>query len=206
MTQWNNYPISQGYNPGVEQGVDIATPYHTPITALYGGQVVTSNYQPWGGDVGIQTTLPGIGQVIEYFQHLDLNQVSVGQTVQPGQQIGLSGGQTSGGNHPALTGSTGPHTEFGFGPSWIPGSKNIDPTPYLSGTGIGGAPTVQQAVNTAAAANSLLTGSNNTAISLPSNDFWIRAGLVAVGLVLLFIAIYGLLQRGPTVIEENSPQ
>lgn len=202
---WYNFPITQAYNPGVEQGVDIGTPFHTPITAPYGGTVVVSNYQTWGGDVGVNVNLPGVGQVVEYFQHLDQNLVSVGDVIQPGQLIGLSGGQLTGGLHPATTGSTGPHTEFGFGPEWIPGSKNFDPTPYLQGGSVNNPVTQAVTGGTATVANTAnsLNLGNGFSIPLPSNDVWIRTGLVLVGIILLVVGVYGLVARPGVVVEES---
>jgi len=139
MAGWTSFPITQGYNPPTEYGVDIGTPFHTPITNLYSGKVVQEDYAPWGGEVGIQTNLPGVGTVTEYFQHLDqiASNIIVGAQVSVGQLIGLSGGQNVGGSHPVSTQySSGPHTEFGFDASWIsPSGPNFDPTQYLSGTG-----------------------------------------------------------------------
>lgn len=120
-TPWYDFGVSQGYGQNGEQGVDVATPFHTPISNLYSGTVVEAQYGSAGGIVGIATNVPGLGQVVEYFLHLDLINVAKGQIVKVGQIVGLSGGETPaqaptlGGLHPAQPQfSTGPHTEFGF--------------------------------------------------------------------------------------------
>lgn len=107
------------YAPPTEYGNDLATPFHTPITNLYSGQVIYSQCVPGvGGEVAISTSVPSQypGPLTEYFLHLDTRSVGVGQTVQAGQQIGQSGGQLSGGSCPStIQHSSGPHTEYGFG-------------------------------------------------------------------------------------------
>lgn len=123
-TPWYDYGFSQTFGQNGEAGVDLKTPFHTAITNLYPGQVVEAQYGGAGGIVGILTNVPGLGRVVEYFLHLDLINVSVGQQVAVGQQVGISGGETPaqaasgqfpGSLHPAQPRfSTGPHTEFGF--------------------------------------------------------------------------------------------
>lgn len=225
-TWWNAYPITESYNPGGgEYGEDVATPFHTQITAPYGGTVFNASYQPWGGEVGIQANVPGVGLVNEYVQHLDQLSVQVGQTVSAGQLLGLSGGQTSGGSHPASPQySSGPHTEVGFGAPWIGGGQNFNPAGALNmatnqsasnnpissigntiagvASGIG---TAGNAVTSGAAAGTITGNVLNLgpiSIPLPSNDFWIRGGLVLVGIVLLVVGVYGLVARPEINIEE----
>lgn len=138
---WYTFPISQAHGVHSEQGVDLATPFHTPITALYAGTVRWAGRTQWscgssGGEVTIVCNVPGVGVMTSYYLHLDTTDVNVGDTVQAGQQIGLSGGQLSGGQWPVVNCpsqgdiySTGPHTEFGFNASWVSGpGHNIDPT------------------------------------------------------------------------------
>jgi hypothetical protein len=116
---WTQYPISHGYITAY-QGAgtdtphyadDVATPFHTPITALLSGTIIQADYAPWGGEVFIRTPS---GQTY-YYYHLDLLYVQAGQSVVAGQILGLSGGQNSGGLHPVSTQwSTGPHTHVGW--------------------------------------------------------------------------------------------
>ena len=120
--------MTQGFGESGERGVDLGQPFHTPIGTLQGGTVSEASCgHPWGCEVGIDTTLPGVGPVIEYFLHLDELSVAPGQQVAANQQIGLSGGQLGYGenpNDPSV--STGPHVEVGYfqgqfwGPSFDP--------------------------------------------------------------------------------------
>jgi murein DD-endopeptidase MepM/ murein hydrolase activator NlpD len=152
---WYDDPIGHGYitqyeGPNTDTphyADDVETPFHTPITELFGGKVVTANYQPWGGQVFVETNVPGIGPIEEYFYHFDEIDVSPGQTVARGQKLGLSGGQTSGGEHPTNPHySTGPHTHVGFFTKYVsaPGGGSIpygpDITPYIHSGGAAGIP------------------------------------------------------------------
>lgn len=104
--QW---PVSGGgrltspYGPrggGFHRGVDIATSHGTPVLAADHGRVTQAG---WSGGYGIMVTVDhGNGYVTRY-AHNSSVQVSVGQSVQRGQQIGRIG---STGN------STGPHVHF----------------------------------------------------------------------------------------------
>ncbi len=122
---WTQYPTSHGYittyqGPNTDTphyANDIATPFHTPITALLSGTIIQADYAPWGGELFIRTPS---GQTY-YYYHLDLLYVQAGQSVVAGQTVGLSGGQNSGGLHPVSTQwSTGPHTHVG----WFTGYTN----------------------------------------------------------------------------------
>jgi murein DD-endopeptidase MepM/ murein hydrolase activator NlpD len=143
-TPWYDLPISNGYSTTAIPGnwdsphyaVDIPTPYATPITDLLAGTVVKSDYAPWGGEVFVKLA----NGLQEYFYHLSSLNVSVGQSVQPGQLIGLSGGQNSGGNHPVSSlYSSGPHVHFGITNGQVVNSGpagqqyyGIDPTSIIS--------------------------------------------------------------------------
>lgn len=137
---WYGFNITQGYGVHGEKGVDLGTPFHTPITALYAGTVRWAGRTEWsngtssGGEVTIVCNVPGYGIKTSYYLHLDVVYVKPGDTVNQGDVIGLSGGQLSGGNWPVVNKgniilSTGAHTEFGFNAPWVsgPGSQ-IDPT------------------------------------------------------------------------------
>ncbi len=124
---WYDYPVTESYSPPKEYGTDIGTPFHTQITELYGGTVFKADYAPWGGEVGVRVNIPGKGIVNEYYQHLDVLNVSPGQQIRIGDLIGLSGGQLTGGSHPVSRQySSGPHTEYGFGAPWIGGGSNFN--------------------------------------------------------------------------------
>lgn len=152
---WYDFPTSQAHGVNGERGIDIQTPMNTPLTALFGGTVVSEGYHTFGGEVDILTTLPNGQKVIEYFIHLNdiASGIVRGTVIKAGQVIGVSGGQTSGGDHPATTGSTGPHTEFGLVPDnashsvWV--GTALDPTSTIN----------------AARAGTLATGDGPTASS-----------------------------------------
>jgi murein DD-endopeptidase MepM/ murein hydrolase activator NlpD len=113
---WNNYrEIYSGITYPVN-GDDIPVPFHTPITAIFGG-VISNEYVDASGATAIikadnPSDLKGVPYY--YYAHLDTFNVSTGQHVNPGDVIGLSGGQLSGGQHPASKQfSTGPHIMIG---------------------------------------------------------------------------------------------
>lgn len=92
-----NYLYYDGHN-----GWDLALSMDTPVLAAAAGSVTYASWDSygWGNTVLINH---GNGFITRY-AHLDQIQVSVGQQVMRGQQIGLSG--TTGN-------STGPHLHFG---------------------------------------------------------------------------------------------
>lgn len=145
------YPITHGYTTNTNCGDcphfadDIGTPFHTPIGSLVSGTVTQADYAVWsglpgGGEVFIQ---PDAGGNKWYVYHLDLIQVRVGQHVNIGDIIGLSGGQNSGGLHnvsPVY--SSGAHTHTG----WFDGTfimnkpHGPDITPYIQALKAGNIP------------------------------------------------------------------
>lgn len=125
---WFDFPVSHGYitqyeGPNTDTphwADDIATPFHTPITALLPGTVVQADYQSWGGEIFIK---PDDTRYPEYYiYHPDLLETSVGQHVQAGQEIALSGGENPGypgALHPSSTAmSSGSHTHVGWFTGW----------------------------------------------------------------------------------------
>lgn len=134
MTAWYEFPVTHGffsqYNPSVFDtphfANDLATPFHTSLTTWKSGTIVQSDFAPWGGEVYVK---PDDGTEEFYFAHLDDINVHQGQHVNAGQSLGLSGGQTSGGDHPTSPQwSTGPHTHVGY----IQGYRNtpVGSRPY----------------------------------------------------------------------------
>lgn len=154
MSWWQDL-ISQAFNPPVEPGIDVGTPFHTPITALAPGTVVSETSGGYGQRIDIKT----ISGVTEYYQHLDTIDpaIKVGSHISVGELLGLSGGQLQGGsspNNPAN--STGPHVEFGIIGS---GGQPIDPTAVLKrGPSAGGSAT---------AVDSLLSGGGLVNLNFP---------------------------------------
>jgi murein DD-endopeptidase MepM/ murein hydrolase activator NlpD len=140
-TPWWQMPISQAFNPPVEPGQDIATPFHTPITDLVPGVVKSMGYGPWGGRIDVMQTGAGGGNIVEYYQHLDeiAPGLKVGSFVTAGQFLGSSGGQLAGGEHPVqnapdFTYSTGPHIEVGM----TRDGQAVDPSALIAGGPQGG--------------------------------------------------------------------
>lgn len=134
MPQWYQYKTSQSYGQNGETGVDVATPFHTPLTALYGGTVIDAGYHPYGGQVEIQTNVPGWGNVVETFIHLDSIAPNIvpGAHVDAGGVLGLTGGENPGypgALHPADPKySSGPHVEIDFERN----GKNLNPVGVIS--------------------------------------------------------------------------
>lgn len=130
-TGFTQYPVTQAHGVNGETGIDLGTPFHTPIGALAGGKVVSASYGPWGGSVFVAVQ-NGAGWLYYNYLHLDQIMVQTGQQLAQGQLIGLSGGQLSGGFHPAqYPYSTGAHTEFGvYTTPYISPTSALDPTSF----------------------------------------------------------------------------
>jgi hypothetical protein len=133
------YPVTQFFGTNGETGIDLGTPFGTPITALVTGKVLGDGYYGGGGVVSQEMNLNGQPASL-YYQHLDriAPGIVAGVMVQAGQLIGYSGGQLSGGSHPSSSQfSTGPHTEVGvnapYGGMWNPYNygPNINPLLFL---------------------------------------------------------------------------
>jgi murein DD-endopeptidase MepM/ murein hydrolase activator NlpD len=110
--------LSQHYHSG-HNGLDIAIPVGTPIQTTMDGQVVHAgwNNQGYGNLVIVEN-----GEYRTYYAHLSSIPVSVGETVQAGTTIGLSGNT---GN------STGPHLHYEIRRNKVA----INPTAATFGTG-----------------------------------------------------------------------
>ncbi len=104
-------PLTQGYSSH-HNGLDIGVVIGTPIHSTMAGKVVYAGWNTigYGNLVIVQN-----GDYQTYYAHLSKIPVSVGQTVQAGDTIGLSG---STGN------STGPHLHYEIRYK----GKNVDPT------------------------------------------------------------------------------
>lgn len=189
---WYQYPTTQAYGHNGEDGIDIGTPFHTPITALFGGTVRWAGRTQWacgssGGQVVIVCNIPGKGVFSSYYLHLDSVSVTVNDTVKQGQVIGLSGGQTSGGQWPVINCpsrgiiySTGPHTEFGFNAPWVagPGYK-MDPTPYITAARNGSLPIVNPDGSTTVTTTLADTTNSGTAQPITIDPTALEASVMA---------------------------
>ncbi|MEV7339161.1 M23 family metallopeptidase [Streptomyces sp. NPDC093544] len=122
--------ISTGYktggslwSSGSHTGVDFHAASGTSVHAVGSGTVVTAG---WGGAYGNQIVLKMNDGTYTMYGHLSSIGVSVGQTVTPGEQIGLSG---------ATGNTTGPHLHFEARTTAEYGS-DIDPVAYLRSHGV----------------------------------------------------------------------
>jgi murein DD-endopeptidase MepM/ murein hydrolase activator NlpD len=110
---WRSNPFGGG--PEFHQGLDIAAPTGTTVTAAAGGTVIMAQ---WYGGYGNYILIDHGGGYSSGYGHLSAIYVSVGQSVQRGQAIGAVGSTGQ---------STGPHLHFEIR---IAG-KPVDPAPRL---------------------------------------------------------------------------
>jgi murein DD-endopeptidase MepM/ murein hydrolase activator NlpD len=110
---WRSNPF--GGAPEFHQGLDIAAPSGTTVTAAAGGTVIMAQ---WYGGYGNYILIDHGGGYSTGYGHLSAIYVSTGQTIQRGQAIGAVGSTGQ---------STGPHLHFEVR---IAG-KPVDPAPRL---------------------------------------------------------------------------
>ncbi|GAA3376569.1 M23 family metallopeptidase [Streptomyces sannanensis] len=111
------------WSSGSHTGIDFHAAYGTPVHAVGLGTVVEAG---WGGAYGNNVVIRMNDGTYTQYGHLASISVSQGQTVMPGQQIGISG---STGN------SSGPHLHFEARTTAEYGS-DIDPVAYLRSHGV----------------------------------------------------------------------
>jgi murein DD-endopeptidase MepM/ murein hydrolase activator NlpD len=123
--------VSTGYrsggslwSSGSHTGIDFHAASGTAVRAVGVGTVVQAG---WGGAYGNQVVIRMADGMYTQYGHLSSIGVSVGQTVVPGQQIGLSG---------ATGNVTGAHLHFEARTSPDYGS-DVDPVTYLRKHGVG---------------------------------------------------------------------
>ncbi len=110
---WRTHPILRQQHLHI--GLDIAVPEGTPVHAAAAGRVTQAG---WSGDYGILVTVDHSDGYSTYYGHLSRLRVQVGQYVEQGQVLALSG----------TTGlSTGPHLHFEIREAGVP----VDPVLYL---------------------------------------------------------------------------
>ena len=107
----------RGWSPDMHEGVDVAAPTGTPVRAMKSGRVERAG--PWGS-YGLAVVITHGSNVRTLYAHLSRIDVTQGQRVDGGQQIGAVG-QT--GN------ASGPHLHFEV---WRWGRAE-DPVPLLGG-------------------------------------------------------------------------
>jgi murein DD-endopeptidase MepM/ murein hydrolase activator NlpD len=122
--------VSTGYktggslwSSGTHTGIDFHAGTGTPVHAVGSGTVVETG---WGGAYGNQIVIKMNDGTYTQYGHLSSIGISVGETVTPGRQIGLSG---------ATGNVTGPHLHFEARTSPEYGS-DIDPVAYLRSHGV----------------------------------------------------------------------
>ncbi|MCT9077045.1 M23 family metallopeptidase [Streptomyces fulvoviolaceus] len=122
--------VSTGYktggslwSSGSHTGVDFHASSGTSVHAVGRGTVVEAG---WGGSYGNEIVIKMNDGTYTQYGHLSSIAVSVGQSVTPGQQIGLSG---------ATGNVTGPHLHFEARTTAEYGS-DIDPVAYLRSHGV----------------------------------------------------------------------
>ncbi|GAA1010204.1 M23 family metallopeptidase [Streptomyces thermogriseus] len=122
--------VSTGYgsggflwSSGSHTGIDFPAASGTPVHAVGAGTVVQAG---WGGAYGNQVVIRMADGMYTQYAHLSSIGVSVGQTVAPGQQIGLSG---------ATGNVTGAHLHFEVRATPEYGS-DVDPVAYLRQHGV----------------------------------------------------------------------
>lgn len=153
MSWWDNWQQGAPWtgpdcaNGGrCDQSIPLAV--GTPITSPVNGLVLPDDSshgfyaafgrKAWGGEVDILTYLPAYGGwVVVDLLHFDNLNVGPGQVVQQGDQLGTSGGQTSGGTWPSDPKfSTGPHLGVGVR-SYKGFTPAFDPAALLGGLSSG---------------------------------------------------------------------
>ncbi|MFJ1968927.1 M23 family metallopeptidase [Streptomyces sp. NPDC087903] len=118
------YQASSGlWSSGSHTGIDFHAASGTSVHAVGSGTVVEAG---WGGSYGNNIVIKMHDGTYTQYGHLSSIGVSVGQTVTPGQQIGLSG---------ATGNVTGPHLHFEARTTAEYGS-DMDPVAYLRSHGV----------------------------------------------------------------------
>ncbi|MEU7560133.1 M23 family metallopeptidase [Streptomyces eurythermus] len=111
------------WSSGSHTGIDFHAASGTSVHSVGAGTVVATG---WGGAYGNQVVIRMADGMYTQYGHLSSIGVTVGQQVEPGQQIGLSG---------ATGNVTGPHLHFEARTTPDYGS-DIDPVAYLRGHGV----------------------------------------------------------------------
>jgi murein DD-endopeptidase MepM/ murein hydrolase activator NlpD len=102
-------------------GLDFAAPLGTPVRSVMAGEVIQADYE---GAYGRQVKVRHSDGTVTSYSHMSEFDVSVGDTVTAGEQVGAIG----------MTGNTtGPHVHFEVLPG---GGSPIDPEPWLREHGV----------------------------------------------------------------------
>ncbi len=110
---WRTHPVYGTAH--FHDGIDVGIPTGTPVVTVAPGRVT---YAGWLGGYGLTVKVDHGDGIVTLYAHLDQVSVETGQSVDGGEQIGLSGN----------TGvSTGPHLHF----SLFVGGSPVDPIGWL---------------------------------------------------------------------------
>ena len=113
----DGYVFTSGFGPRWgrnHNGIDLAVPVGTDVHAAADGVVIQSG---WNDGYGISVYIDHGNGVVTRYGHMSSNDVSVGQYVEQGEYIGLSGNTGD---------STGPHMHF----EMRIGGEAVDPLGY----------------------------------------------------------------------------
>jgi len=160
----------------MHQGIDYAVPSGTPVSAAMNGTVVFAGQQTGYGNTIVVDDGSGVQTL---YGHLSSIGVQVGEPVNAGDQIALSG----------ATGLvTGPHLHFGVSVN----GQWVDPSSYLNAAPVP-TPTVTATAYTDASGNPLpVVASADAAPDVVDTSGSIDPALLAGGLLVGALVIYGL--------------
>jgi murein DD-endopeptidase MepM/ murein hydrolase activator NlpD len=94
---------TQGLHGGCRCGVDLANTFGTPVYAAASGKVIISKTSGWNGGYGTYVVIMHPNGTQTLYAHLSNNLVSVGSSIEKGEQIGSMGSSGR---------STGSHLHF----------------------------------------------------------------------------------------------
>jgi endonuclease/exonuclease/phosphatase family metal-dependent hydrolase len=123
-TDRKNWHATGPYWSKWHTGTDFSAPCGTPVYAAHAGTIEIDTSQGWAGPQLVKVTT-GANSLTTWYAHMEKVTVSRGETVQPGQQIGLIGQEGNGsGCHL--------HFEVHLKNGSIYGPDNVDPSTWLA--------------------------------------------------------------------------
>lgn len=223
---WFNHPFAHDYAGKEPYGnfpkPDINyqnIPAGTPITSLTQGTVTNiDKVSPWGYAVTVKMDSP-YNAIATHAAYLHLttvdNSLYVGKHLQEGDVIGTGGGNITGsGQQPAGVGFAFYNGDaYGYGPTWnrYVGSKQLDPTSFLSTFSSASPSTLAQANNIVAAQNASNTGCDTPVIG--GLICWIQSqlatwaltvGFFLIGLILIILGFVILIHPNPETLVKGA--
>lgn len=181
------FTITQGFS-ATHDGLDMAVPVGTPVHDSHGGIIVHTGDDP-GIGLNVHVKNPDGYECI--YGHLSRLTTHDGQLSHQGDIIGYSGGQP--GTYGAGS-ATGPHLHFGIKQN----GQFVNPAPLL------GNPHIPNTSGINPASSNPFAALGTIGATLSSKQFWVRAGIMGIGVVLLIIALTKILatsQTGRTIIN-----